>query len=206
MDYLNMMNYSVAELIGLMIRENPTSEVVKGIQDVIASDRNIYEITREELLQVKGIGAKRVDSILAALRLTQICTQPIIIGANVHINSPKDVASLLTPILGNLDREHFCILMLNTKNICIGFETISIGSLNSAIISPRELFKIAIKKSCCSLIISHNHPSGNPQPSREDISLTERLIECGKFLSIEVLDHILICKDSFISFKEQGII
>lgn len=206
MDYLNMMSYSLSELIGLIIMENPTSEVVKGVEDLIISDRHILEVTREELLQVKGISSKRADAILAAIQLNRICNQPLIVGTRININSPKDVANLLMPEMRYLDCEHFKIIMLNIKNDIIGIDTISIGNLNSAIVDPKQVFKSALKRSSASIILTHGHPSGLATPSREDIDLTIRLIEGGKLLGIEVLDHIIIGDGTFISLKEKMLI
>jgi len=119
------------------------------------------------------------------------------------ITNPAIAASILTEYLKDADREHFVVLLLNTKNKVVGINTVSIGNLNSSIVHPREVFKPAILASVAAVILGHNHPSGDSTPSKEDITITERLIEAGKILGIEVLDHIII-GDYFKSLKESG--
>jgi DNA repair protein RadC len=103
-------------------------------------------------------------------------------------------------------KEYFKIILLDTKNKVIDIITISIGSLNSSIVHPREVFLEAVKKSSASIILLHNHPSGEVQPSREDINITQRLIEAGDIMGIKVLDHIIIGDGTYLSFKEENII
>ena len=121
------------------------------------------------------------------------------------IRSPEDASNLVMEEMRHFDR-NISGFLLNTKNQVISCETISIGNLNSSLVHPRELFKIAIKKSAASLILIHNHPSGDPTPSHEDIQITKRIIEAGKLLGIEVLDHIIIGDKIFISMKEKALI
>ena len=121
------------------------------------------------------------------------------------IKSPEDVSRLLMEELRYLNKEHFFVLLLNTKNHLLRKELISVGSLNSSIVHPREVFNMAIKVSCSSMILVHQHPSGDPEPSREDIETTEKLINAGNILGIKVLDHIIIGDGRYVSFKEQGL-
>ena len=122
------------------------------------------------------------------------------------IRSPQDVSELVMEDLRYLQQEHFVCLFLNTKNAVIGRETLSVGSLNATLVHPRELFRAAIKKSSAAIICVHNHPSGDPTPSTEDIQLTHRLAEAGKIIGISLLDHIIIGDRKFISMKEQGLV
>ncbi len=122
------------------------------------------------------------------------------------VNSPEDIVQLVMEEMRNYDREHFKVVSLTTKNHILGISSISIGSLNSSLVHPRECFKEAIRRSANSIILLHNHPSGDPAPSREDIQVTQRLIEGGHLLGIEVLDHIIVGDKCYISLKEQGII
>lgn len=122
-----------------------------------------------------------------------------------RISSPIDVYDIMKTELQDLKKEMFKVVHLNTKNEIIGSELVSMGSLNSSIVHPREVFKNAIKKSSNSVILVHNHPSGNPSPSKEDINITKRLIEAGDILGIKVIDHVIIGKGKFISLKEEGI-
>lgn len=120
------------------------------------------------------------------------------------ISSPKASEKLIRSLIGDRDREYLAVITLDTKNHPTSITTSSIGSLNSTIVHPREVFKTAILSNSASIIIGHNHPSGDPKPSREDIQITERLVKCGNILGIEVLDHIIIGFDCYISLKEQG--
>jgi len=122
------------------------------------------------------------------------------------ISSPKDSANILKDFIGDNDREALVVLTLDTKNKITSITVASLGSLNSSIVHPREVFKTAILGNASSIIIGHNHPSGDPTPSKEDISITLRLKECGKILGIELLDHIIIGDDNkYISLKEKGL-
>lgn len=123
------------------------------------------------------------------------------------ITSPKDAVKLAKKFLENLDREQVINIFLNSKNEFTAVEIVSIGSLNASIIHPREIFKGAISSNSASLIIAHNHPSGNPNPSKEDINITKRLIECGELLGVDVLNHIIIGNDDrYYSMKENSLI
>lgn len=125
---------------------------------------------------------------------------------NKQVSSAKDVYEIVKTYLDGADREHLVLLTLNTKNVINSITTISIGSLNSSIVHPREVFKTAILTNASSIIMAHNHPSGDPTPSREDINITERIREGGKLLGINLLDHIIIGDDSFISLKEKVLV
>lgn len=120
------------------------------------------------------------------------------------IRSPRDAANIFREYIGHADREHFVLMLLDTKNQVIGLHTVSIGDLNSSIVHPREVYKIAIAMGAASIIVAHNHPSGDTTPSPEDIAVTKRLSDTGELLGIEVLDHVII-GDSHISMKEKGL-
>lgn len=120
------------------------------------------------------------------------------------VKAPKDVYRLMHPRLKDADREHFYALYLSTKNTILSIELISIGSLNASIVHPREILKPAIKVSAASIIMVHNHPTGDPTPSREDIEFTRRFAKCGELIGIELLDHIVIGNGRFQSLKEAG--
>ena len=127
---------------------------------------------------------------------------------NQQIRSAVDASTLLHTYLANVDREHFVVLMLDRKNKVLGVHTVSVGSLTAAVVHPREVFKVAILANCASILLAHNHPSGDCQPSREDRILTQRLVEAGKLLGISVIDHVIIgCGSStFFSFADEGLL
>lgn len=122
------------------------------------------------------------------------------------LSSPGDVAGVLKTYLDGADREHFCIALLDRKGHIIGLNTVSIGGLHSSIVHPREVFKPALILGAASIILCHNHPSGDTTPSKEDLEVTNRLIEAGKIMGIEILDHVIIGDDSFCSLKARGFI
>lgn len=122
----------------------------------------------------------------------------------IKVSSPADVFNEMKEEVSRLDREYFWVLCLNSQNMVIGINTVSIGTANSAPIAPREIFKAAILVNSINIILAHNHPSGSPEPSREDINVTARLKEAGELLNIRVLDHIIIGDESYYSFMEQN--
>jgi DNA repair protein RadC len=125
---------------------------------------------------------------------------------NPPISTPANAAEIVATYLKGADREHFIVLLLNTKNRINGIHTLSIGTLNSALVHPRECFKPAILANCSAILLAHNHPSGDPSPSSEDTALTRRLVEAGKVLGIEVLDHVVIGDEGrHYSFRERGL-
>lgn len=159
----------------------------------------------EDLCAINGVGMAKSCQIVAAIALgKRIATNPR--SKRVRINSPDEVAALFMEELRYLKKEFFRVLLLNTKNEIIGVEDASIGNLNSSIVHPREIFCSAIKKSASSMIVVHNHPSGNPKPSQNDLDVTTRLIESGKILGISVVDHLIIGDGVYVSLKEKGLL
>ena len=124
----------------------------------------------------------------------------------IKISSPRDVSALLINEMANLNQEVFKLILLNTKNIVISTKDIFKGTLNSSVVHPREVFKEAVQRGSANIIVCHNHPSGDPNPSKEDINITIRLKECGRIMGIELLDHIIIGNNKYVSLKEKGII
>lgn len=146
------------------------------------------------------VSAKRVNIVSL-----QLVKESSMLYSNRRISSPKDVVELVKDILNNSDREKLVAVCLDTKNQPTNIEVVSIGSLNTSIVHPREVFKTAIISNSASIIICHNHPSGDTTPSKEDINITTRLKESGKILGIDLIDHIIITSNNdFISLKEKG--
>ena len=125
---------------------------------------------------------------------------------NRQVKSPQSAYEIIQEFLGDVDREHFVVLCLDTKNQPTCIQTVHIGSLNSSIVHPREVLKSALLSNSASIIVAHNHPSNICEPSHEDIEVTKRLCEAGRILGIDVLDHLIISTDNFCSLKEKGII
>ncbi|MBS4024999.1 MAG: DNA repair protein RadC [Clostridia bacterium] len=158
----------------------------------------------EEIQEIRGIGPAKACQVKAALELAKRLAA---LGGESRpvIRSPQDIAALVLEEMRSLDREHFKTLALNTKNQVLAIETVSIGSLNSSIVHPREVFKNPIKRSAAAIVLVHNHPSGDPTPSSEDVAVTKRLIEAGKILGVEVLDHLVTGNKGYISLREKNL-
>jgi DNA repair protein RadC len=198
---------SNAELLAILLRTGTYSESAVTLAQRILSKcgdlRSLVDMSKDQLTQIKGIGNAKALQIQASIELGRRLARSTHNEA-VTIRSPESVANLMREELRYLQKEHFVCLFLNTKNHVIGQETLSMGSLNASIVHPREVFRAAIKRSSASIICVHNHPSGDPAPSPEDIQLTHRLAEAGAIIGIEVLDHIIIGDYKFVSLKEQG--
>ncbi|WP_277584466.1 RadC family protein [Psychrobacillus antarcticus] len=195
------------ELIAILLRTGTKQESVLHLANrVLNYFEQIQELKHasiEELTAVKGIGQAKAVQLLAAVELGKRLSQQKT-DDKFTIRSPKDAATYLMADMTSLKQEHFVTLFLNVKNQILHKQTIFIGSLNASIVHPREIFREAVKRSAASIICAHNHPSGNPTPSTEDIDVTKRLYEAGLLMGIEMLDHMIIGDHQFISLKEKG--
>lgn len=199
---------SQTELLAILLRTGTRREsaihMAQRLLGEIGGIRGMMDLSLEELTNMRGIGPAKAVQIKAGIELGQRLAKTRLPEARI-IRSPRDAADLLMEELRYLQKEHFVCLFLNTKNHIIAQETLSIGSLNASIVHPREVFRAAIKCSSASLVCAHNHPSGDPTPSPEDIRMTRRLLEAGEIVGIDVLDHIVIGDGKFVSLKEQGL-
>ncbi|KUK35755.1 MAG: DNA repair protein RadC [Thermacetogenium phaeum] len=200
---------SAAELLAIILRTGTQEESALELAHRILLEprglRFLAEATIDELCSIKGVGLAKAAQVKAALELGRrlFCLEP---DLKPVIRSPQEASNLVMEEMCYLDREHFRVILLNTKNRVLGVETVSIGSLNSSLVHPREVFKSAVQRSAAGVILVHNHPSGDPTPSSEDIEITRRLSDAGRVIGIEVLDHIIIGDHLFVSFKEKGLI
>lgn len=193
----------IAILVGSGTREESVMDLSNRILMHFEGIHLLADATIEELTAIKGIGPAKGVAILAAIELGRRISQHKPQDRYV-IRSPKDGADYVMEEMRNLNQEHFIVLFLNTKNQIIHRQTVFIGSLNASIVHPREIFREAVKRSSASIICVHNHPSGDPTPSQEDIQVTRRLVESGKMIGIELLDHLIIGDRKFVSLKEKG--
>ncbi|ALC89796.1 hypothetical protein AM500_08425 [Bacillus sp. FJAT-18017] len=195
------------ELIALLLRTGTKDESVLQLANRLLSHfeglRLLKAASLEEITAIKGIGQAKAIQLLAALELGSRVAN-LSNNERYVIRSPEDGANYVMNEMRFLSQEHFVCLYLNTKNQVLHKQTIFIGSLNASIVHPREVFKEAFRRSAASIICLHNHPSGDPTPSREDIEVTKRLSECGKIIGIDVLDHLIIGENKFVSLKEKG--
>ena len=163
----------------------------------------LAKATYRELCLEKGLGEAKVAQLKAGLELGRrlLSVQP---EERIIISSPQDVANLLMGEMELLDQEHFRVVLLNTKNQVMGITELYKGNVNTAMVRVAEVFRDAIKENYPAIIAVHNHPSGNPTPSAQDVEVTSQLVEAGRLLDIEVLDHVVIGRQSIVSLKEQG--
>ena len=199
---------SDADLLAILIRSGTREDTaIQLAERILVEVGGLLELPRfgiEELTQIKGLGPVKAVTIQATIELAKRLSSRLRVEA-VTISSPGDAASLMMEEMRHYLREHFCVVLLDTKNKVLGVEEISVGSLNTSLVHPREVFRPAIRKACASIILIHNHPSGDPTPSREDLDVTRRLFEAGQLVGIEVLDHVVIGDGRFISFREKGL-
>lgn len=200
---------SAQELLALVIGRGVSKKSVMTIaQELLIKFGNIKaisEATIEELSQIKGIGFAKAVQIKACFELgKRKDLEPEL--KDFDIKEPQSVIKAIRASIKDKAKEHFKLILLNARNKILGVSTISIGSLNASIVHPREVFKDAIAHSAYSVVLAHNHPSGDPEPSENDIKMTKKLVESGKILGIEVIDHIIIGKNEFCSFKERGLL
>ncbi|MBC8016875.1 MAG: DNA repair protein RadC [Sporomusaceae bacterium] len=202
---------SNGELVAILLRTGTKDDSVLRVAERLLKKYEelgvaaLASLGPQELSKVKGIGPVKAVTIVAAIELGKRLNGLASADRPV-IRAPKDAADLLMARLRYEPREHFMILVLSTKNHVLATPTISIGSLNASIVHPRELFREAINHSAAAVILVHNHPSGDPTPSHEDIGITRKLVDAGKILEIPVLDHIIIGDNKYVSLKEKGII
>jgi DNA repair protein RadC len=201
---------SSQEILALILGRGTKGESVMLTAQKLLSKfgnlRNIASASVEELTQLKGIGPAKAAQIKAAFEFSKRLEDSFNQGLKTTVKSPEDAVKSAKSQLKSKKKEHFLVLSLDTRNHLINTHTISIGSLDSSIVHPREVFKEAISSCAASVIFAHNHPSGDPTPSEDDIKLTRRLMEAGEILGIEVLDHIIVCDRDYLSMKARNLI
>jgi DNA repair protein RadC len=202
---------SNAELLAILLRTGTKEDSVMRVAEKLLIEyqanglASIANLSPRDFSKIKGIGMVKAITVIAAMELgKRLATNPT--NERYVIRSPKDVADYMMARLRYENKEYFISILLNTKNQVLASPTISIGSLNASIVHPREIFREAIHYAAASIILIHNHPSGDPNPSKEDLFVTEKLMKAGNLMDIAVLDHVIIGDNKYISLKESGII
>lgn len=197
-----------AELLAIILGSGVRGESALHLADRLLTRfgdvRGLLELSTDEMQMEPGIGVAKACQLAAIAELAVRIAE-----SRMHeavIRQPGDLAILLMPYFQQLAHEEFIVVLLDTKNKVISKRTIFRGSLNASIVHPREVFKYAIRHSAAALLAAHNHPSGDPTPSREDIDVTRRLAESGKIVGIEVLDHVVFGDGKTVSMKEKGLV
>ena len=198
------------ELLAILLRTGTKGENVIALSKRLLIELDgldgLLNVSFEEASKIKGIKKVKACQIIAMMELFNRFKTLKSQKENLKISSPKDVSTLLINEMSNFKQEVFKLILLNTKNIRIGTKDVFKGTLNSSIVHPREVFKEAVQRGSANIIVCHNHPSGDPNPSKEDIDITLRLKECGNIMGIGLLDHIIIGNNKYVSLKEKGII
>lgn len=199
---------STSELLAILLRTGSGRESsLRLAERILANFQNLSGLGRaslEDLLGIRGVGPAKAAEIQAAFELGRrlsIATPT----DKVRINSPADAAGLLQYEMSLLEQEHLRVILLDTRNQVKRIETIYVGSLNSAVVRVGELFRPAIRYNAAAIIVVHNHPSGDPSPSSEDVRVTREVVKAGRLLDIAVLDHLVIGRGRFVSLKERGL-
>ena len=202
-------NLSDAELIAILLRTGTKGKSVIEVAQTLIAEKNLSMLASnsvEAFTKSIGIGKDKAATLVAAFELARRIKASEKWYSTKKITCPEDIAEIFIPLLRDEIKEQFIAVCLNSSNQIIKYEVISVGNLNSSIVHPREVFKVAIDNNSASIFLIHNHPSGNLEPSREDIAITKRLVEAGNIFDIKVLDHIIIAGDNFTSMVEKRII
>jgi DNA repair protein RadC len=203
-------NLTDAELLAILLRTGSKGKsVIQIAQELIKKNGNLAVLASNSFSQMTknfGIGNDKAATLLAAFELSRRIQSQSKWFSDKKISSPGEIADIFIPILLDELKERFIVVCLNSANKIIKYEVISVGNLNSSIVHPREVFKVAIENNSASIILIHNHPSGNPDPSNEDISITKKIVETGTIMSIPVFDHIIIAGNNFTSFVEKRLL
>ena len=199
-----------AELLAILLRTGTAEKSAIDIASELTADGGLYKrlagITHlTELTNIKGLGQAKAATVLAALEIGRriASARPV---DKIHFSSPQDGAVYLMPRLRYAAKEQFLVILLNNKNRVLGMELVSEGSLSSSVVHPREVFKPAILQHAACVVLAHNHPSGDPQPSAQDKEITKMLAHAGAVLDVPVLDHLIIGDGTYYSFREEGAI
>ncbi|MCB9418786.1 MAG: DNA repair protein RadC [Ardenticatenaceae bacterium] len=199
---------STAELLAIILRTGTGGEnVLRLAERLLVHFTDLAGLSRAsiaELQTVKGIGPAKAIEVKAALEIGRrlLATSP---QERPKITSPADAANLLMSEMMFLEQEHLRLILLDTRNQVLRTPTVYKGSLNTSVIRIGELFRAALKENAAAIIVAHNHPSGDPSPSPEDVNVTRQMVQAGKLLDIEVLDHVVIGHQRYVSLKERGL-
>ncbi len=200
---------SHAELLAILLRVGTKGENAVRLAERLLAQwgglAGLHRMSHSDLCQVKGIGQAKAAQLMAAIELGR----RIAVSSSDErpaISSPADAANLLMYQMSALEQEYLYVILLDTRNRVLGKPLeVYHGSLNTSLIRTGEIFREAVKANAAGLIVAHNHPSGDPSPSPEDVAVTRTLVEAGKLLDVEVLDHLVIGRQRFVSLKERGL-
>ena len=194
----------IAILLGTGTGKTTAVDLGKSLIKKFGSIEKMSQASLKELIEIQGIGPAKAITLMAAFQLSRNMQKEVAEKEFIYFKQPSDVAKIFIPMFGYEKKEMFAIALMDTAGKYMWSEKITIGTLNAALVHAREIFKPAIKNSAASIILVHNHPSGQLIPSAEDLKITKQIVEAGKLLDINVHDHLIVTQDSYISFKEEG--
>jgi len=197
---------SNAELLAILLRTGLEGENVLSMAGRLLAEfgglSGLSRITFDEICQLHGISKAKASQILAGIELGRRVAS-LDPEDRVVITSPSDLANLFMAEMSTLDREHFRVAVLSTRNQVLGIENLYSGSVNAALVRPAEVFSTAVRRNAPQIAVVHNHPSGDPTPSQDDVSITKNLVEAGRLLDVEVVDHLVVGQGRYISMREK---
>jgi DNA repair protein RadC len=199
-------NELVALLLGTGVRGRSALAIAQDVIDTAAGVAGLMRITADELRRVSGIGAPRAARLLAAVELGRRAVASQADEIRPRFKKPSEIGRYLLPLYGGYREERFGVVMLDSKLRLIRAETLSVGILDASIAHPREIFRAAMLASASAIALFHNHPSGDPAPSADDVSLTQRMAAAGELMGINVVDHVILGDGRWFSFREAGLI
>ncbi len=203
-------NLSDAELMAVLLRTGTKGEnVLELCRRILAAGGGsldaLHGFTRERFQKIRGVGRVKSIQLICLVELSRRLAKETA-GRGLNFSSPASVARYYMEDMRHLGQEHMKLLMLNTKSALLGEKDVYKGTVNASLVNPREIFVEALRTEAVSIILLHNHPSGDPAPSRADVATTERIRQAGELIGIELLDHIIIGNNCYISFREEGLL
>ncbi|MAU00681.1 MAG: hypothetical protein CL608_26350 [Anaerolineaceae bacterium] len=195
---------ATTELLALVLGTANAPGLSADLLDTFGSLHQLARASKTQLMKIRGIGEAQAGRLVAILELSRRLQEPPA-GERPRVSSPADGANLLMGRMSHLQQEELWVILLDTRNRVLGTPAIYRGSLNTSVVRISEVFRPAVEAPAAAVIVAHNHPSGDPSPSPEDVSVTRQLVQAGKVLDIELLDHLIIAAHGFTSLKEKGL-
>lgn len=206
---------SAQELIAVVLGRGVSGQSVMAIAQKLlvsfGSLEGVVNASFEQLQSIRGLGPAKAAQLKACLEIVRrVAAEEIKIETDRNavkpVASPNDVAQLVWPKVRDYQKEHLFVISFDNRNRVLGIDLISVGTLNASLVHPRETFNAAMARNAASIIVCHNHPSGDPHPSEADLTVTKRLVEAGVIMGVQLLDHVIICKTAAFSFKENNLL
>lgn len=199
----------LALILGRGVRGESVSLTAQKLLSHFGSLEGIMNASLEDLQSVKGVGLAKASQLKACFEIARRVFTKNEVADKVkqkEITSAKGIYELIKSKISNYAKEHLLVLSFDSRNKFLGMDTVAVGTLTANLVHPRETFDVAISRHAEHIIVAHNHPSDDPEPSEDDLEINKRLVGAGKILGIEVIDHIIVCKSGYLSFKEKGLL